>query len=116
MTASDEPQVAWTVIEENAQVFSTEGEAVAKVAQVVGDADADVFTGLAVSLRLLGRPRFVESEHVRAIWPDRVELDLTREQIEALPEHHDAPAERIQVGDNLLTRVRRFFGGGSPRI
>jgi len=105
-------------IEENAQVFSTEGEAVAKVAQVVGDADADVFSGLAIALRLVSRPRFVSADHVRAIWPDRIELDLTRDQIESLPEHTAAPAERIQPdNDTFMTRVRRFFGGGGrPRI
>jgi hypothetical protein len=106
----DEPQVAWKAIEENAQVFSTEGEAVAKVSKVVGDTEADVFTGLAISLRVLGRSRFVESERVRAIWPDRVELDLTREQIEALPEHDDPPAERLQPPDDFMTRLRRLFG------
>ena len=118
MTQREEPQVAWMAIEDNAQVFSTEGEAVGKVSQVVGDAEADVFSGLAIALRPMGRPRFVSADCVRAIWPDRIELDVTRDQVESLPEHKAAPTERIQPGDDgFMARVRRFFGGGGrPRI
>ena len=112
-----EPQVAWKAIEADAQVFSTEGQAVGKVSQVVGDPTADVFTGLAVSLGVLGADRFVESERVRGIWADRVELDLTAEQIEALPEHEEVPSERLAPEDDFMTRLRRLFGSGrrTPR-
>jgi hypothetical protein len=58
-------------IEADAPVFSSEGEAVGTVESVVGDPDADVFTGLAVSIDVLGPARLVPSEHVRGIWPDR---------------------------------------------
>jgi sporulation protein YlmC with PRC-barrel domain len=118
VSSEDDPQVAWKAIESHAQVFSTEGEAVGKVSQVVGDADADVFTGLAISLHVLGKARFVESERVRAIWPDRVELELTKAEIEALPEHEAAPSERLQPPDDFMTRLRRllgFYGRRGPR-
>jgi sporulation protein YlmC with PRC-barrel domain len=110
VSSTEEPQVAWKAIEENAQVFSTEGEAVGKVSQVVGDTDADVFTGLAISLRMLGKARFVESERVRAIWPDRVELDLTKAEIEALPDHEAPPSQRLQPPDHIKARLRRQHG------
>lgn len=110
MSTTDEPQVSWKAIEANAQVFSSEGEHVGKVSEVVGDSDADVFSGLAVSLHLLGSSRFLPSERVRAIWPDRVESDLTKDQIENLDEHQEQVAERIQAPDDFMTRVRRFFG------
>jgi len=77
----ERPQVSWKAIEANAPVFSSEGEAVGKVSQVVGDPDADVFTGLAVSVDLLGSARLVPSEHVQSIWPDRVDVALTKAQI-----------------------------------
>lgn len=99
-------------------MFSTEGEAVAKVAEVVGDTDADIFTGLAISLRMLGQNRLVESERVRGIWPDRVELDLTREQIEALPSYDEPVAERLVPPDDFMTRLRRllgFYGKRGPK-
>jgi sporulation protein YlmC with PRC-barrel domain len=105
-----EPQVAWKAIEADAEVFSTEGENVGKVAQVVGDPDADVFTGLSISLGVLGADRFVESERVRGIWPDRVELELTVQEIEALPEYDEQPSERLASPDDFMTRLRRLFG------
>jgi hypothetical protein len=94
-----EPQVSWKAIEEKAQVFSSEGRAVGKVASVVGDADADVFTGLAVSLSLLSADRFVESERVRAIWPDRVDLTITSAEVEELPEYEEQQAVRLRPGE-----------------
>ena len=80
-----------------------------KVSQVVGDTDADVFTGLAVSLHLLGKARFVPSERVRGIWPDRVELDLTAEQVEELPEHEEVPVGAARAGG-------RFHDAPAPPV
>jgi hypothetical protein len=104
----ERPQVAWKALEPGAQVFSAEGESVAKLSRVVGDADADVFTGLAITLRALGRERLVDSDRVRGIWPDRIDLDLTKDEIDALPEYHDAPAVRFQPGFSGI--FRRLFG------
>jgi hypothetical protein len=87
-------QVSWKAIEPGAKVFSSEGEAVGKVSQVVGDANADVFTGLALSIETFGHDRFVASERVAGIYPDRIDLALTKQEIERLPEHTDAPAVR----------------------
>lgn len=106
--ARDEPQVAWKALEPGAQVFTSDGQAAAKVSRVVGDADADVFTGLAVTLRPLSRERLVASERVRGIWPDRVDVEMTKDEIEALPEYHDAPAVRFKPGFSGL--FRRLFG------
>ena len=100
MSAPDEPQVAWKAIEDDAEVFSAEAEAVGKVSRVVGDADADVFTGLAIKLGRLGTERFVPSERVKAIWPNRVDVDLTSEAFEHLEQYEDAPAVRIDPGSS----------------
>ena len=92
--SSDEPQVAWKAIEPDAEVTGRDGERAGKVSRVVGDQDADVFTGLAVVSGTLGKERLVESERVTAIWPGRVEVDLTADEIDALPEYEDAPVEQ----------------------
>jgi hypothetical protein len=102
------PQVSWIAIEEGAHVFSAEGEAVGKVTRAVGDAEADVFTGLAVKLSAFGSERFVPSERVRAIWPDRVDLDVTAADVEKLPEHEDAPV--VRLGPRPSSFFRRLFG------
>lgn len=104
---ADRPQVAWTAIEERATVVSSEGEEVGRVSRVVGDANADVFTGLALSIDAPGPERFVASERVTGIWPDRVELSLTADEIRGLPEHEDPTAGRWVPESGLL---RRLFG------
>jgi hypothetical protein len=108
VSAPEQPQVAWTAIEEGAEVFSAEAEAVGRVSRVVGDAEADVFTGLAIKLSTLGSERFVTSERVAGIWPDRVDVDLPRATIEELPEYEDAPAVRWQPDRGGL--LSRLFG------
>lgn len=111
MSERERAQVSWKGIEANAPVFSSEGEAVGKVSQVVGDPDADVFTGLAVSIDVLGPPRFVPSERVQAIWPDRVDVALTKAQIEALEPYEETPTVRWRPDTGLAGFFRRLFHG-----
>jgi len=101
--------IAWKAIEPGSPVFSSEGEAVGKVSKVVGDTNADVFTGLAISTHTFGADRFVESERVRGIYPDRIDLALTKGEIERLPEHTDAPAVRWRPGDRPGGFLSRLF-------
>jgi hypothetical protein len=103
-----EPEVAWKAIEEGAEVFSAEAESVGRVSRVVGDADADVFTGLAIKLSPLGSERFIPSERVTGIWPDRVDVDLPRDAVEELPDYEEAPAVRWQPESGGF--FRRLFG------
>jgi hypothetical protein len=92
----DRPQVSWKAIEADADVVTADGSTAARVSRVVGDPDADVFSGLAVVPGALGGERFVAAERVTGIWEDRVEIDLTREALEGLPEYEDAPVVRWQ--------------------
>ena len=83
--------VSWKAIESGAKVFSSEGEAVGEVSMVVGDVDADVFTGLALSIETFGHDRFVPSERVTSIYPERIDLALTKAEVERLPEYRETP-------------------------
>ncbi len=114
MSAGDEPQVAWKAIEPHADVVSADGSVSGHVSRIVGDTNADVFTGLAVVVGTFGGERFLAAERVRAIWPDRVETDLSREEIENLPKHEDAPSVRWQPGA-LGGIFSRLFGGSRRR-
>jgi hypothetical protein len=107
---SERPQVAWTAIEEDAEVVASDGAAAGRVSRVVGDYDADVFTGLAIAVHAFGGERFVAAERVRGIWPNRVELDLTQTEIEHLPKHEDAPTVRWRPGA-LGGIFSRLLGG-----
>jgi hypothetical protein len=104
-----DPEVSWKAVEEDARVFSLEGEAVGRVSRVVGDPAADVFTGLALFVDAIGRERFVAAERVTGIWPDRVQLDLPSAEIEALPEYEEAPTVQWRPGA-LGGIFRRLFG------
>jgi hypothetical protein len=103
------PQVAWKAIEEDADVVASDGERAGRVSRIVGDHDADVFTGLAIFVDAFGSERFVAAERVRGIWPDRVELDLSHEEIEHLPKHEDVPTVRWRPGA-LGGIFSRLFG------
>ena len=76
--------VSWLVIEKGWAVLDRTGESVGTIAEVVGDLELDIFTGLAVSTGLLATPRSVPAERVRTIVDGEVHLDLTADEVEAL--------------------------------
>ena len=100
-----EPQVAWKAIEADAEVVSSEGEVAGRVSRVVGDSTADVFTGLAIVIGTFGGERFVEAERVTGIWPRRVEVSLTKAELDDLPPHEDVPTVRWRPGGGILSRL-----------
>jgi PRC-barrel domain protein len=112
---TDAPQVSWKAIERNATLVAADGSDVGKVAEVVGDSDADIFNGLVVSSGILGANRYLPAERVTAIWPGRVEVDVTPDQIERLERYEQPVAERWTSGDDLKTRLRRLFGFSGKR-
>ena len=97
-------------LERDARVVAVDGTDVGKVVEVAGDPEADIFNGLVVSAGALQTHRYVPAERVTAIWSDRVQVDATREQVEALPEYEEPVVERWASGDDLLARLRRLFG------
>ena len=109
-------QVAWTAISEDTPVFSSDGEEAARVTKVVGDSDADIWDGLAVSVDALGPDRLLPAERVRGIWPDRIEVTLTRAQIEHLPPFEETPMVAWQADEegDVGSVVRRFLRPGDP--
>jgi hypothetical protein len=104
------PEVSWKAIEKGACVLSVDGEEIGKVAEVAGDADADIFSGLVVSVSRLSANRFVPSERVTGIWPDSIATSLSAGQVESLQDYEEPVAERWAPPDDFMTRVRRFFG------
>jgi PRC-barrel domain len=108
LTRSDQPQVSWIVLEPGATVIASGGEEAGTVRRVVGDADADVFTGIAIRTGMFGSERLVPSERIGAIWTDRVEVDLTKDELERLPEFQDPAAVRIEPASTGF--FGRLFG------
>jgi len=87
---SDDP-VSWFLIEPGWKVVDTGGEEVGSVDEVVGDSSDDIFNGLSVSTSLLGRPRYVPSEQVGSITEGRIQLTLSKAEVERLGEYEEPP-------------------------
>jgi hypothetical protein len=78
-------EAGWTVV-------GSDGEQLGSVHEVVGDSNADIFNGLAVSPGMLRGSRYVPAERVAAIVEGRVELDFGADDFSRLDEHRGAPA------------------------
>jgi hypothetical protein len=87
---SDDP-VSWFLIEPGWKVVDAGGEEVGSVDEIVGDSSDDIFNGLSVSTSLLGRPRYVPSEQVGSITEGRIQLTLSKVEIERLSEYEEPP-------------------------
>jgi hypothetical protein len=86
--------VSWLLVEKGWEVVGSDGEALGTVDEVLGDSDADIFNGLAVSPGLVGRARYVPAERVRQIVEGQVELDLDRDAFDRLGPVETNTAER----------------------
>ncbi|HEX5469590.1 MAG TPA: PRC-barrel domain-containing protein [Gaiellaceae bacterium] len=104
--SSTEPEVSWKAIERDAAVVARDGEEVGKAKEIAGDPDADIFSGLVVSVGMGSPDRFLAAERVTGIWRGRVEVDLSRGEIEALPEYTEPVSERWEPKrPGLLSRL-----------
>lgn len=107
--------VAWKVIENGWAVHARDGEQVGVVFLVVGDENADIFDGLAITQHggfafhnYVDRPHYVEAAKVGEIDDSgRVTLTITADESRALP-LHDPPesAEISPEESSMLDRAR----------
>src|SRR5438132_11857600 len=130
--------VSWFMIEPGWQVVDSGGKEIGVVDEIVGDSSDDIFNGLSISTSLLGKPRYVPSEQVATITEGRVQLKLSKAQVDGLNEFEEPPTTAEILPDdagavrraeaaveapihsheerlNLVTRarhaLRRTFGG-----
>jgi hypothetical protein len=112
---SDEPTtVSWKAIEPGWKVTSAEGDEIGEVYLTVGDENADVFDGLAITHHggpavlheYADRPRYVSADQVASIQQGVVRLTITGEDARHLPEHK-APesAEILPESAGLKDRI-----------
>jgi uncharacterized protein YrrD len=78
--------VSWKVIEHGWTVVGRDGQDLGTVHEVVGDENADIFTGVTIHHGLLKPPRYVPSERVVDIVEGRVTLDVDEDDLAALDE------------------------------
>jgi len=92
--------VSWLLVEPGWKVVDSEGNDVGRVEEVVGDSNADIFSGLSVSIGLLKGHRYVPSEEVERITEGEIHLKLTRDQLHSLDSYEQPPvSEQILPPD-----------------
>jgi uncharacterized protein YrrD len=88
------PPSSWLILEPGGPVFSSDGERVARVEEVLADPATDVFEGLVMGMGLLGHDRrFVEAAHIDEIYERGVVLKLDAASARDLPPREQAPGE-----------------------
>ena len=110
MSAREGPEVAWKAIEQGAVVIGSDGEEIGTVTEIAGDPQADIFSGLVISISRLGHDRFLPAERVTGIWPSRVETSISNAQAEQLGDFEATVEERLEPQDDFFTRILRRLG------
>ena len=73
------------------EVVDSAGESVGKIDEVLGDKNRDIFDGLAVSTGLVGKPKYVPAERVGEIQEDRVQLEMSADEVDRLEPYEPEP-------------------------
>lgn len=109
--------VSWLMIRPGWKVYAADGTEAGAVDEVVGDDGADIFDGLAIARSALAKPTYVPAEIVGSITEGRVELTLTKEQVDALGEFLEPatsaeiePDDHGGVGESVVAAAREAEG------
>jgi hypothetical protein len=73
--------VSWMMIEQGWSVVDSEGAAVGRVDEVLGDDKADIFNGLQVLAGVRGKQTYVPAESIAEIVEGSVRLRLTKDEL-----------------------------------
>lgn len=80
----DEQPVSWKTIRADTPVFSVDEQEVGVVHEVLGSEQADIFHGIVLRSGLLGKDAVILAEHILALKVERIDLNLSAEQVRAL--------------------------------
>jgi hypothetical protein len=105
--------ISWKSVGHNWRVASSDGVAIGRVFMVVGDENADIFDGLAITHEggafvfhnYVDRPHYVAADQVASIDPGKVTLSITADEAKSLPPH-DVP-ESAQIEPEAASRLAR---------
>ncbi len=111
MSTSGEPQCAWIAIQEGAVVTAADGTEIGHLKEVAGDENADIFDGLVLVHSGHGTDHYIAAERVKAIWPDRVETDLSPPEAASLPAYEEPRVTTWHADDDrgFGARLRRAW-------
>jgi hypothetical protein len=99
------------------KVYASDGTEVGRVDEITGDEGADIFDGLAIARSALAKPTYVPAESVGPITEGRIELTLTKEQVDRLGEFLEPatsaeiePDDHRGIGESIGAEVRKVEG------
>jgi len=100
----EERPLAWPAILDRTPVYTSGGDRVGTVSEVLGSEEEDIFHGLEVSEGIRGHIVLIPADRVTAITNKRITIALTSEDVRRLPPYE--PGESYQLGFVGLFRRR----------
>lgn len=99
------------------KVYASGGTEVGAVDEIAGDDGADIFDGLAIATSALGQPKYIPAEKVTTITEGRVDLSLTREEVEGAEAFLEPatsaeiePDDHHGMGESIGAEARKLEG------
>lgn len=93
----DQQPVSWKTIPDNSAVFSSDGEEVGAVYEVLGSEQSDVFHGIVVRSGLLGKDVVVVADQIERLSNGRIDVTLSAEQMRDLEPFQEEESYHIGV-------------------
>jgi hypothetical protein len=87
--------VSWKVVEKGWAVYDRDGQEVAKVEEIAGDEEADIFDGFAIKPHALGSVKYVPAESVGSIAEGEVRLTIAESDLASLEDMKEEVEEQI---------------------
>jgi len=87
--------VAWTAIEPNTAVVDAAGTQIARVVQIAGDENADIFDGFAIKTHAREHLKYVPAEIVASIAVGEVRLTISGADVAPLDDMREEVEEQI---------------------
>jgi len=108
------PPTSYLAIAEGVPVFTSDGRRFGELTHVLADEEKDIFDGLVVEA---DHHRFVDAPHVKELFENGVELSLSYEEAEQLPEPSETPATMgADPGDTAEGELTRKLRKAWDRI
>ena len=93
----EERPISWIAIAEATPVFSSDGEEIGPIHEVLGSQEEDIFHGIEVGHGVLAGPVLIPAEKVTSITNRRIDVAMTAEEIRQLPPFHEQPSFHLGV-------------------
>jgi len=82
--SDQEAQVSWLALEEGIPVYAEGGEEIGKVAEIVADAQKDIFSGIAFKTGLLSHRRYAPAAVIGSLTAKGVHLNVAESEAHEL--------------------------------